>query len=210
MSKGGRRKDKETAYSHYIDGYNGVVLTAGMFRKNDKNPADKQIFASEMMWQSWVHLAKIEGRAPSHLRTVGQYFVVNGDTKQIIRDALQYSSDTGHGPEPGQVEWTPYDNGFFALLGSPNGKVVSRMLLDHKCHNGHKTIERIILVGNKDKHPSEEWTRTFLVMLLATRKPPPPPTKIPDASKLDLTKFVARKPSNRRQRPSKLPVKSRK
>ncbi|KAK0508625.1 hypothetical protein JMJ35_008901 [Cladonia borealis] len=84
-SKKGRRKGKETAYINYMDGHNGVVLTTGMFKINDQNSPDKKLWASEVIWQSWRYIDKIEGRAASYLRVVGQYFVTNEGTKQIIR-----------------------------------------------------------------------------------------------------------------------------
>ena len=64
-----------------MDGRNGVVLTTEMFKIKDQNSPDKQLWASEVIWQSWLHLAKIECRAASCLRTVGQYFVTNQETK---------------------------------------------------------------------------------------------------------------------------------
>lgn len=64
-SKGGRRKGKEKAYINYINGRNGVVLTTEMFKDKDKNSPDKKLWASEVIWQSWLHLAKIEGRSAS-------------------------------------------------------------------------------------------------------------------------------------------------
>ena len=105
--------------------------------------------------------------------------MTNEETKQIIWESLKHSSATREGPIRGHVEYTPLDNGFYALLGSPNGKIMMRMLLDHKSHIGYKTVERIILVGDKDLDLSEAQVRTFLLVL-----------------------------SNKRQAPSRIPVKS--
>ena len=186
-SKGGRRKDKETAYNNYIDGRNGVVLTADMFKVNDKNSPDKQLWASEVIWQSWLYLAKIEYRAAYCLRTIGQYFVTNAETKQIIWESLAHSAATRVGPVRGHVEYSPLDNGFYALLGSPNGKTMMRMLLDHKSHIGYKTVERIVLVGDDKLDLSEPEARTFLVVLSNKRQslsriPVKVPVKIPAKS----------------------------
>ena len=179
-SKKGRRKDKEIAYINYMDGHNGVVLTIEMFKVNDQNSPDKKLWASEVIWQSWLYLAKLERRAASCLRTVGQYFVTNKETKQIIWESLKHSAATREGPVRGHVEYSPEDNGFFALLGSPNGKTMMRMLLDHKSHIGYKTVDRIVLVGIDELLLSEPETRTFLLVLSKERQPP---SKIPVFSK---------------------------
>ena len=170
-SRKGRRRDKETAYINYIDGHNGVVLTTEMFKVNDQNSPDKQLWASEVIWQSWFHLAKIEERAASCLQTIGQYFVTNEETSQIIWESLQFSAATREGPTTGHVEYTPLDNGFYALLGSPNGKAMMRMLSDHKSHIGYKTVERIVLVGDDSLVLDEPETRTFLLVLSNQRRP---------------------------------------
>ena len=167
----GRLGDKEPAYINYLDGHNGVVLTAEMFKAKDQNSPDKQLWASEIIWQSWLYYAKSEERAASRLRTVGQYFVTNEDTSQIIWESLQFSAATRQGPTPGHVEYTSLDNGFYALLGSPNGKVMMQMLLDHKSHIGYKTVERIVLVGGDSLVLSKPETRTFLLVLSDKRRP---------------------------------------
>ena len=76
-SKRGRRKGQETAYINYMDGHNG-----GNVKIKDQNSPDKGLWASEVIWQSWLHLAKIEYRAASCLRTVDQYLVTNAKTKK--------------------------------------------------------------------------------------------------------------------------------
>ena len=169
-SKGGRRKDKETAYNNHIDGRNGVILTADMFKASDKNSPDKQLWASEVIWQSWLYLAKTEKRHARCLRIIGQYFVTNAETKQIIWESLEHSATTRVGPVRGHVEYSPLDDGFHALLGSPNGKTMMRMLLDHKSHLGYKTVERIVLVGDETLELSGPEARTFLVALSNTRQ----------------------------------------
>ena len=179
-SRKGRRKDKQIAYINYVDGHNGVILTAEMFKTHDKNSPDKQLWASEVIWQSWLHLAKIERRAASCLRTVGQHFVTNEETEQIIWESLKHSAATREGPIRGHVEYSPLDNGFYALLGSPNGKNMMRMLSDHKSHIGYKTVERIILVGDDELELSKPVARTFLVVLSNKRQAPSRiPVKVP-------------------------------
>ena len=181
FSKKGRRKGKETAFINYMDGHNGVVLTKEMFKINDQNSPDKKLWASEVIWQSWLYIAKIEGRAASCLRVVGQDFVTNEETKQIIWESLNHSAATREGPVRGHVECSPLDNGFYALLGSPNGKTMMRMLSDHKSHIGYKTVERIVLVGDDELGLSEPEARTFLVVLLDKRQPP---SKIPKPQRI--------------------------
>ena len=67
------------------------------------------------MWQSWLYLAKNECRAVFCLWTVGQYFVTNEETKQIIWEYLEHSGATKERPVRGHVEYSPLDNGFHEL-----------------------------------------------------------------------------------------------
>ena len=68
--------------------------------------------------------------------------------------------------------------GFYALLGSVNGKTAMRMLLDHKSHIEYRTVEKIILVGDNDddKEPklklNEAEARSFIILLSEKRQPP--------------------------------------
>ena len=79
--------------------------------------------------------------------------------------------------ENGYREYLPLDEGFLALLGSVNGSNTMRMLLDHKNHVGHKTIEKIVVlpcandaadVDDFQKH------RSFVLVLSKKRKPMEP------------------------------------
>ena len=70
----------------------------------------------------------------------------------------------------GHVEYSPLDDGFHALLGSPNGKTIMRMLLDQKSHIGYKTLELIVLVGDDKLDLSEPEARTLLVVLSNKRQ----------------------------------------
>ena len=92
-------------------------------------------------------------------------FVTNEETKQIIWESLKHSAATREGLVRGHVEYSLLDNGFDALLGSPNGKTMMRMLSDHKNHIGYKTVERVVLVGDDELVLNGPETRSFLVML---------------------------------------------
>lgn len=39
------------------------------------------------------------------------------------------------------------DEGFYAILGSPNGGVVMNMLNDHKHHVGLRYVEKVVVLG---------------------------------------------------------------
>ena len=71
------------------------------------------------------------------------------------QNRVSFTKPSGVYDVRGHVEYSPLDNGFYALLGSPNGKTIMRMLLDHKSHIGYKTVERIVLVGDDKLDLSE-------------------------------------------------------
>ena len=79
--------------------------------------------------------------------------------------------------ENGYREYLPLDEGFFALLGSVNRSSTMRMLLDHKKHIGHKTIEKIVILPcayRADDVNNFEIHRSFMLVLSNKRKPMEP------------------------------------
>ena len=63
------------------------------------------------------------------------------------------------------------------MLGSVNGSSSMRMLLDHKKHIGHKTIEKIVILpcayGAADVNGFEKH-QSFMLVLSNKRKPMEP------------------------------------
>ena len=184
-SKKKKSREANPAYMNYFDGRNGVIAAAANFKDWDTTATDQRPWPSEVMWYSWVRVARQQGADVSGLRAFVRYFVTNKSTQRVIWEAFKHSSHTREGPERGRVEYTPQDQGFYALLGSVNGKSSMRMLLDHKGHIGYRTVEKVILVGDSDDKEQklkldEPEPRTFIILLSEKRQPP---SKIPVLSR---------------------------
>lgn len=61
----------------------------------------------------------------------------------------------------------PLTKAFFALLKSVNGSSAMRMLLDHKGHIDHKTIEKIVVFPCRNVGEVDDFgvQRTFMLVL---------------------------------------------
>lgn len=149
-SKKKKSRVADPACMNYFDGRNGVIAAAANVRDWDTTAADQRIWPSEVMWYSWVRVARQQGADVSGLRAFVGYFVINESTRRVICEAFKHSSHTREGPERGRIEYTPQDQGFYALLGSVNCKSSMRMLLDHKGHIGYRTGEKVIVDGKSD------------------------------------------------------------
>lgn len=66
----------------------------------------------------------------------------------------------------------PGNDGFFALLGSPNGASTMRMLHDHKESLGYRRVERVVLRPDDVENPQAPEIRSFAVILSQPRTPP--------------------------------------
>ena len=90
----------------------------------------------------------------------------------LIPEGLTIATSPMH--ENGYREYLPLDEGFFALLGSVNGSNTMRMLVDHKRHVGHKTVEKMVVLpcahGAADVDDFKKQ-RSFVLVLSNKRKP---------------------------------------
>lgn len=78
------------------------------------------------------------------------------------------------GPGRGQVEYTEGTDGFFAILGSPNGACSMRTLIDHKSDIHYRSVERVLVVGESDESKNLDKvgsSRTFIIFLGGERIP---------------------------------------
>ena len=163
--------DTEPAYLNWFDGRNGVIVAVDNDKSRDHNPNNQRLWPSEIIWQNWAAVAQLHNSRVSHLRAVAKHFVDNQSTQRVIWEASQHSSCTREGPERGHVEYTTQDQGFYALLGSVNGKSSMRLLLGHKSHIGYRTVERVVVVGGDTVLIDGPEVRTFVILLSDRRTP---------------------------------------
>lgn len=76
------------------------------------------------------------------MRIVFQYTVINQGTLSLIEKAEACSSS----PSRDNDIFTDIDEGFYAILGSPNGGLAMHMLIDHKHDIGLRYVEKVRLL----------------------------------------------------------------
>ena len=142
------------AYINYISATQGSIVCADNDKMHDHNAPGNRLQWSEIMFQ----LYQIEGAKQLQelrkIQTIWRFWIVNQNTRAILDEAKSCSSSDDKGSF---IEYRPgaatTNSGFFAILGSPNGSGVVRMLLDH-CKALRKTIECIrVLKESKRMEP---------------------------------------------------------
>ena len=108
--------------------------------------------------------AQAQECSQSGLKAIVRFYVVNETTKAIMWKAMQSSTSTKEGPNFYR-EYTEIDDGHYTILGSPNGASTMRMLNDHKAAIGNRTVERVIVLGDKTVSLEEPQSRSFLLIL---------------------------------------------
>ena len=160
------KKNREAAYSHHVSGDAGLLVVNEIHKDRDKNRPGQRFNPSEMAWQSFLLGAEQDSVQPSRLRCIVMSPIVNDKTKNVIFETTRASTLTLSG-DHGHKEFTQVDDGFYALLGSVLGKLAMHMLLDHKAEVAYRSVDRVILVGQKDLDPSK--ARSFLILLSEPR-----------------------------------------
>ena len=147
---------------------NGVVIANLNNKDRDKAAPEDKTFPSEILWRSWVKVAKKNSVPLSKLRVFVRYFIINKASKAVIKDTWAYSDFTRD--EKFHRELTDTDPGFFAVLGSINGYSTMRMLRDHRQAVGFRTVERVLLLKTEDREiPEDDQAPTFMMLLSSPR-----------------------------------------
>lgn len=137
-------------------------------KDKDKAAPEDKIFPSEILWRSWVKVAKKNSVPLSKLRVITRYFIIIEASKAVIKDTWAYSDFTRD--EKFHRELTDTDPGFFAVLGSINGYSTIRMLRDHRQAIGFRTVERVLLLKTQDGEiPKNGQAPTFIILLSSPR-----------------------------------------
>ena len=108
-----------------------------------------KIFPSEILWRSWVKVAKKNSVPLSQLRVVVRYFIINEASKAVIKDTWAYSDFTRD--EKSHRELTDTDPGFFAVLGSINDysnieKYTKRATRSFPCPSFEFNVNNLFLI----------------------------------------------------------------
>ncbi|TAQ86128.1 hypothetical protein B7494_g5549 [Chlorociboria aeruginascens] len=171
----GKGEYDDAAYANHFDGKSGVVVCSENYKGRDENGPGQRLWPSEILWQSWLVAVKKQKSKPSDLHVVVRFRVVNETTMRLIWESARRSTCTMEGGK-GMREYTNWDQGYHAILGSPNGGSTMRMLLDHKREIGYRTVERVVVLEEDKLALDKPQARSFLILLSPRRTPP---TRIP-------------------------------
>jgi hypothetical protein len=167
--KGHRRRDENpVAYSNRF-GKGGMVIYEN-YKAQDTNPEGQRLWPSEVLWLSYTRVAEKEDFQPSKLRLIGVSHIVNNRDLTAIWHAARSSTSNGH-RGCGHREYTSLDEGFYAILGGPNGSSAMRMLIDHRPAIGYREVDRI-LVRPVDDVDDKARARSYFLILSEPREKP--------------------------------------
>ncbi|KAF2185721.1 hypothetical protein K469DRAFT_664674 [Zopfia rhizophila CBS 207.26] len=137
----------DAVYSNYIDTRHGLI--------------DRRLWPSEVLWQSWRRINTEANASASDLLGVVRFKIVNEATMNAVWVASGRSS-ASRVEENNYVEYTQLDNGFYAILGTPNGASTVRMLLDHKRVLGFRVVEKVVVLGDDTLKMNEPESRSIV------------------------------------------------
>lgn len=139
------------AYSNYFNPAEGSILCWYNDKRDDTNAPENQLQWSEAIFEVYQMLATRRQQSVKNIRTIWRHWIVNEDTNAIITEARR-----GDGQEvehAGYTEFRAGTSGFYALLGSPNGSGIVRMLTEHAQAFGRKTIEGVRVLNPQISSP---------------------------------------------------------
>lgn len=109
---------------------------------------------SDMVWWLWLR-ATTQGGEASGLQQIFRYNVDNPDSRDILEEVVGTKQDEIVTLEPDDAR--SQDNGFWALLGCPNGTGMIHLVGDHKKALNGKGIKSISCVYNRREDQYYMW-----------------------------------------------------
>jgi hypothetical protein len=103
-------------------------------------------------------------KAGFNLCAIVRLTIINEASQIAIWQASKHSSSSRI-EDQNQIEYTCLDNGFYAILGTPNGASTMRMLRNHQAELGHRIVETIVVFGDKDLTMETAETRSMAILL---------------------------------------------
>ena len=164
----------DAIYSNRFNAKHGAIVNMENYKNNDTNPPAQRLWPSEVVWQSFLHVAAYDKIRPPALRVIVRDTVVNDLTKSAIWQAQRFSTSAPlHKSNRMAKGYTrTLTMVFMPSLGSPNGASTMRMLLDHKAQIGYRVVDRVIVQECKTMDDIEDYrkSRTFIILLSDPRK----------------------------------------
>jgi len=149
--------ENEGAYSNEFDVTSGKIKAAWNFAEfDDARKSNKGINNSEILWNQHKEAAKKHhtldsdkdakvNAAMKGISKIVRSTVINKDTKSTVYMAYP----NGEKWTTADKSWTPGNDDFNAILGTPNARSTPFLLIDHM-HELEKTIDKIETKGSSD------------------------------------------------------------
>lgn len=99
----------------------------------------------EVTWSLWKEQCNAENESPSNLRYIIRDGISNDMTSDILDEIAEGTNakGTNGAGQPNVSHWYPGDDAFYALLQSPNGLGVTKILEKFPNNVGYKQVARI-------------------------------------------------------------------
>lgn len=120
-----------------------IVATDNQAYQNGQRLAPNSWY--EVTWSLWNEQCNADNESPSNLRYIIQDTISNDVTSQIL-DGITKGTNakgTNDAGQPNISHWGPGDDAFYALLQSPNGLGVTKILEKFPNNVGYKQVGRI-------------------------------------------------------------------
>ncbi|MCJ1482670.1 hypothetical protein MMC06_002836 [Schaereria dolodes] len=127
----------------YVNSYRSQGRIGGVIVAHDIARNRGPLHWSDATYYSWAEYNRNNIFGVQSLRYIMHYNVENLDTMRIIDKAYDNSGISPEIPH----SWTPTDDAFYAMMGTPNGNGVPHMLTDHFLALGKLTIKSIETVA---------------------------------------------------------------
>lgn len=167
----GTPENDDSAWNEWFDPNSGLMPCNENYKFIYTHTGDRKLWPSEVLWQCWKSTALIARKLASDLRAIVRLTIINEASQIAIWQASKHSSSSRI-DDHNQIEYTCNDNGFYAIVGTPNGASTMRMLRGHRTELGHRFAEKIVVFGDEDLTMEMAETRSMVIILSDRRSPP--------------------------------------
>ncbi|KAJ5902890.1 hypothetical protein N7495_003418 [Penicillium taxi] len=112
------KSNSKLRYRNYYGPKIGVIVAKSNYGQVGKARAPDKW--SDIAWLVWVQQCSLQNTLPSQLGYIIQEAIANDDTTTLL-DEITRGMAKEEKDKPVVFTWTPQDEEFYALLGSPNG-----------------------------------------------------------------------------------------
>ena len=106
---------------------------------------------SEIVWVIWQRQAQSSGADPSSLKYIFKHGIITENTKHIMDLAVSAPENGFSSDYPGET-FARGSEQYQALMGTPHGKSMAWLLIDHPNELAEKVIDSITMFTTEGKY----------------------------------------------------------